>query len=109
GNVAWRHTFNQRLNINTTLSFSRLSARLTPYFENRENVSGNAGIIGNDQSPTNWGPPSLNFLSTATLNDGIASRSANQTVGIATAGQWTHRPHNFSFGVDAKRVQFNSI
>ena len=36
-----------------------------PYFASRTNVSGEAGIMGNDQSPKNWGPPDLSFLSVA--------------------------------------------
>ena len=34
----------------------------TPYFANRTNVSGDAGITGNNQDPMNWGPPRLHVL-----------------------------------------------
>ena len=54
-------------------SYSRYSARTTPYFANRENISGEAGITGNNQDPLNWGPPSLSFSSgIAGLSDAAA-------------------------------------
>ena len=34
----WTHRFNQALFLNLGYQFSRLSARVTPYFENRVNV-----------------------------------------------------------------------
>ena len=34
---------------------------MTPHFANRTNVSGEAGIAGNNQDPVNWGPPRLTF------------------------------------------------
>ncbi len=43
--------------------FSRLATNVTPYFANRANISGAAGILGNDQDPVNWGPPNLAFSS----------------------------------------------
>ena len=36
---------------------------MTPYFANGTNVSGDAGITGNNQDPVNWGPPALTFSS----------------------------------------------
>src|ERR1700683_221772 len=60
-NFNWRHMFNQRFNINSTVQFSRQTVDATPYFEDRTNVSGNAGINGNYQNPQYWGPPLLNF------------------------------------------------
>lgn len=43
--------------------FTKTDLHVTPYFANRVNVSGAAGILGNDQDPANWGPPSLTFAS----------------------------------------------
>ena len=57
------HRFNQRLFSTVKYEFSRLATRVTPNFANRENVSGEAGISGNNQDPVNWGPPSLAFSS----------------------------------------------
>ena len=50
-NVSWRHTFNKTLYGTLGAQYSRFSMRNTPYFANRINVSGEAGIGGNNQDP----------------------------------------------------------
>src|SRR5207244_3260293 len=59
----WRHTFTPRAFVNFGVQFSRFSSQNLPYFSNRLNVAGAAGITGNNQEPINWGPPSLSFAS----------------------------------------------
>ena len=54
-NATWFHRFRQGFFGTFTYQFSRWSMGLTPYFENRENVSGIAGIAGNDQNPFGLG------------------------------------------------------
>jgi hypothetical protein len=108
-NASWRHTFSQRLNMVATVTASRYVYQLDPYFEDRENVSADAGITGNYQNPQYWGPPLLNFNSINSLSDGNPSRVANQTLAASSVVQWTHRPHNFQFGADIRRQQFNSL
>ena len=44
------------------LPFASVATDVTPYFANRMNVSGDAGITGNNQEPVNWGPPALVVL-----------------------------------------------
>ena len=57
-----------------------MATRATPFWENRDNVSGEAGIAGNNQDPANWGPPSLAFSSgIAGLSDAQSSFNRNQT------------------------------
>jgi hypothetical protein len=109
GTFSWRHMFSQRLNINSTVQFSRQTVDTTPYFENRVNVSGEAGIAGNYQNPEYWGPPSLDFNSIYALNDGNPSFVAQQQAVASTVVQWTHRPHNFQFGADIRRQESNPI
>ena len=109
-NTGWRHMFNQRINSFLSFNFSRLSVRSTPYFENLVNVSGEAGITGNDQEPVNWGPPSLSFGSNiATLSDANQAFSRNMTNALSYTMQWTRRPHNFTFGGDLRELQFNNL
>ena len=109
--ATYRHTFSTHLTGNLTYNFSRLASRVTPYFANRENISGEAGITGDDQSPQNWGPPTLNFLSSGItgLSDAQQSFTRNQTSSLGYSGLWMPRPHNFSFGADFRRQQFNNL
>ncbi len=106
----WSHRFNQQWFLNLGVQFSRQSTRVTPYFENRANVSGAAGISGNNQDPMNWGPPSLNFASgIAGLSDSQSSFDRDRTTGISYSMQWNHGAHNVSFGTDFRRQEFNYL
>jgi hypothetical protein len=108
--VNWSHRLNHTSFLNLGYQFSRLSARVTPFFENRANVSGDAGISGNDQTPMNWGPPSLTFASgIAGLSDAQPSFDRNQTSGASLSLLWTHRAHNIRFGTDCRRQEFNYL
>src|SRR6185437_8430750 len=108
--ITWSHRFSHQLFMNLGYRFSRLSSRYTPYFANRENVSGEAGITGNDQDPVNWGPPALSFASGfSSLSDGKSARNRNQTSAISPALLWSRGRHNVSFGGDFRRQQFNYL
>jgi len=108
--VNWSHTFNPRWRGKAGYQFSRQSNRLTPYWQNRANVSGQAGINGNDQDPTFWGPPNLSFSSGLSgLNDGNASLTRNLTEGLSYVLRWNHSPHNVTAGADVNRQEFNYL
>ena len=111
GTANWSHTFNARLRTTLTYSYSRQSNRLTPFWDNRENISGNAGIGGNDQtSPIYWGPPTLNFSSAIQdLTDGVESFSRNESNKSSALVHWNHFAHNVTGGVDFQRREFNYI
>jgi hypothetical protein len=108
--VTWRHSFTNRVYGTLGYQFSRWSARTKPFFENRENVSGLAGITGNNQDALNWGPPSLQFSSGLTgLSDALQSLTRNETNAVSYDVLWNHSPHNISIGGDFKRLQFNLL
>jgi outer membrane receptor protein involved in Fe transport len=108
--VHWSHRFHQRLFMNVGFRFSRLATRVTPFWENRENVSGQAGITGNNQDPMNWGPPSLGFASgLAGLSDAQSSFDRNQTSAVSIAMLSIRDHHSISFGGDFRRQEFNYL
>jgi Carboxypeptidase regulatory-like domain len=108
--VHWSHELNQMLYLDLGYQFSRLATRVTPYFENRQNVSGEAGISGNNQNPMNWGPPSLSFASgIAGLSDAQASFDRNQTSAWSYSLLWNHGLHDIKFGGDFRRQEFNYL
>jgi len=111
GTASWRHMFNQRMNMLLTYTYNRYSVRNTPYFENRVNVSGDAGITGNNQDPLYWGPPSLSFNSSGIygLSDGNQSFTRADTSSVSAVFLMVHRPHNIQYGVDLHRQQFNYL
>src|SRR5262249_42084624 len=106
-NASWNHRVTTRMFTTLKFDFRRMSTRLTPYFANRENVSGDAGISGNNQDPLNWGPPSLSFSSgVAGLTDGQQQYTRNQSSAISVDTFWNRHGHNVRFGGDLHRLQF---
>jgi hypothetical protein len=109
-NVNWAHRFSQHLFVYASYRFSRLRTNIVPYFENRENISGAAGILGNDQDPSNWGPPTLNFSSgIAALSDGLSSFNRARTDGFSGSTALYRGRHNITIGGDFRKQQFNDF
>jgi len=50
-----------RLQLVARYQFSFRSTRATPHFADQRDISGEAGIVGPDSAPENWGPPTLVF------------------------------------------------
>lgn len=110
GNLNWRHSFSPRFFTTFGVTFNRYLGQVKPFFSNRENVSGNAGIEGNNQSPINWGPPTLNFASgISSLTDQIASHFRPQTGTVSVDNFWSRSRHNITFGGDFRRQQTNYL
>jgi Carboxypeptidase regulatory-like domain len=108
--VNWMHRFTQRMFQNVNLQYSRQTVRTMPFFANAVNVSGDAGITGNNQEAANWGPPNLNFTGgIASLTDAVTSLTRNQTTGITYSILWVRNSHTLTFGTDYRRQQFNVL
>ncbi len=111
-NVHWMHRFGGHLFMTTGYTFSRYRTETTPNFANRINVSGpnDANIAGNDQTPSNWGPPRLGFSSgIAGLSDGNSAFNRNETNGVSLGAGIYERRHNISAGGDFRRQQYNDF
>jgi hypothetical protein len=109
-NISWRNTLHPRLFGTLTLQFSRMSITTKPFFENRQNVSADAKISGNNQDPANWGPPSLTFADgIASLSDANPLANHAQTSAIGYSLYWSKGRHNITSGTDLKFQQFNYI
>ncbi len=108
GNIHWTHRFSARLFFFTGYTFSRLRTETRPNFANRENISGDAGIAGNDQSTSDWGPPSLSFSSgIAPLSDGNSAFNRSQTNGVSVSVGIYRGRHNISAGGDFRKQLYN--
>ncbi len=109
-NINFTRRFTQRVFSTIGFQFSRATAQATPFFANRQNISGQAGITGNDQEPQNWGPPTLSFSSgLAPLTDGTESSTHIQTVGTTFSTIWNRRSHQFTFKADLRHQEFNYL
>ena len=102
--------FTPRMFGTVTFQYSRQSNQTIPFFENKQNVSGDAGITGNNQQPANYGPPNLSFSSGINgLSDANSAFTRNQTVALADATTWIHGRHNVLYGGDFRSQEFNSL
>ncbi len=109
-NVNWSHRFSQRIFVNTGYHFSRLRTNIVPYFENRQNISGEAGITGNNQDPSNWGPPALTFSSGITmLTDENSSFNRNRTDSFSGSIAVYRGRHNITIGGDLRKQEYNDF
>lgn len=107
-NVNWVHRFHHGFVSTAGFRFSRLRSQIDPFFENRVNVAGNAGVVGNDQSAVNWGPPTLNFSSGInSLSDAQYAFNRNRTDAASSSTSWNHGRHYVTFGGDFRRQEFN--
>lgn len=108
--ATYRRSFTPRTFVNVGVQFSRFTARVTPYFANRQDFSAAAGISGNDRSPLNWGPPNLDFSSGLTaLSQDPASLDRNQTTSLSVDAFFVRGRHNIAYGGNFRRQQFNVL
>jgi hypothetical protein len=109
-NINWSHRFSQRLFVYGAYHFSRLRTLVRPQFANQRNISGDAGITGNEQSPANWGPPALNFShGIAPLSDAQSEFNRNRTDGFSASAGIYHGHHNITIGGDLRKQQYNDL
>src|ERR1700685_1878504 len=88
----------------------RLRTESTPNFENRTNVSGLAGITGNDQDPDNWGPPALSFVSGfASLSDGNSAFNRNRSDSLTASTLIYRNKHNITIGGEFRKQEYNEF
>jgi len=108
GSVTWNTRLRPRLPATIRYQFNRSVTSNRPYFANRNDVSGIAGISGNDRDPRNWGPPGLNFSGgMAPLSTGNYSFDRNLSHAVFFNGNWIRGRHGFTYGADYRRQQFN--
>jgi len=108
--AGWRHVFKPRFNNSANLTFSRNISKTTPFFAYGANIAAQLGITGTDQSPIDYGPPSLGFTNFSGMSDATASLGRSQTTSFTdTITYVAQRKHNLSFGAGYRRMQSNPI
>ena len=107
-NVQWQHRLKPRIFLYTTFTFSRNRTEVTPNFANRQNVSGAAGVTGNDQDAVNWGPPALSFSDgTAGLSDANSSFNRNRSDDVSVSTLIYRGKHNITAGAEFNKREYN--
>jgi hypothetical protein len=107
-NVQWSHRIKPRVFLYTNFAFGRNRTEVTPNFANRQNVSGAAGITGNDQDAVNWGPPALSFNDgTAGLSDSNSSFNRNRSDDVSVSTLIYRGKHNITAGAELNKREYN--
>jgi hypothetical protein len=100
----WSHRFSMLLSVRMRYQYTRLTDQTTAFFAGRTNVSGEAGITGNNQDPINWGPPALTFASgLAGLADGLPSFTRTRSNALSAEAFLGRGRHNLTFGGGLRR------
>ena len=102
GGLNWSRRFSTPFMVRARYEFTRAASSVTPFFADRTNVSGDAGITGNDQDPADWGPPALSFPTIAGLSDAEHQRTV--TTSHASGGEILLKrgAHNITIGGDVR-------
>ncbi len=109
-NINWSHRFSQHLFLYAGYRFSRFRTHTTPYFQNRRNVSGDAGIRGNNQEPAYWGPSAMYFSGgISPLTDAQSAFNRSRTDSFSPSVAIYRGKHNMTIGGDLRKQQFNDL
>ena len=107
--ATWLLSLSRYMTLNARYQYNRTRNESVPHFANRVNVSGDAGISGNDQDPRNWGPPSLTFASDlAALTTSRYALTTTQRHVWAVEMSRFRGPHTLGFGGEVRR-QLNDV
>ena len=108
--LSWAHRFTRSRGLRVSYQITLLSTTVTPHFAWRTNVSGDAGIVGNNQDPENWGPPALLFSSglAGFSNQQYASNQDRTHIWLAEH-LWNRGRHAMRIGGGVRRLEFDVL
>lgn len=107
-NMNWSHRYRHQTFVLLSYHLTRLRTEVRPALEGQKNVSGLAGVGGNDQDAADWGPPGLTFSSgIAGLSDANSAFNRDRTDALSVNVSTNYLRHNFVFGGDFRRQEFN--
>jgi len=110
GSLTWTNRLSPFMFMRARYDISNVSTDVTPHFANRLNVSGAAGIRGNDQDQANWGPPALSFTSgLARLATGNYARNDTRSHGGTLEIFRNRGRHSFTFGGGLRHAALNVL
>ncbi|MGE0445610.1 MAG: carboxypeptidase regulatory-like domain-containing protein [Vicinamibacterales bacterium] len=109
GSVTWSRRISPFFATRVRYDLSRAATAATPHFAQQTNVSGLAGITGNDQAADNWGPPALTFSNgLLSLSSNEFDRTAATTHGGVFELLWNRPGHSMTMGGGVRRTLLNS-
>ena len=108
--VNWNYRLSQFMTLRARYQVAQGQNENLPFFANRVNVSGEAGITGNNQDPLNWGPPDLVFASDiVALRDGRYALNKTRTQTWGADGNWFRGRQNIAFGAEVRKHDLDTF
>lgn len=107
--ATWTYRASPTKSVHAHYEIIGASSAADPFFANRIDVSGDAGIGGNDQSPGSWGPPTLAFTSgLASLTSAAPTFQRQHTHAAGGDMLWLRGNHSVSFGAEWRTRRVDS-
>lgn len=91
-----------RLQVVGRYQFAYRSTRATPHFAGRRDISGEAGIVGPDPAPENWGPPTLVFPDIIDLRSGNPDHTLTSSHQLAVEVLHRRGRHEIKIGAEIR-------
>jgi hypothetical protein len=104
--AGWTYRLTAHASARLRYQFTRAVTAVTPFFANRVDVSGEAGISGNSPNPADWGPPALSFPDVAGLRDADFQHSRSRSHAAGGELLFKRGRHNVTAGGD---IRWNDI
>ena len=103
-----------KLNNNFSAGWNYAQSQLTNFFTGTEDVATQVGVLGPNgsplnESPLNYGLPSVVLSQFSGLNQTQANLRLTQTISVSDLSSWLHGKHNIRFGGDFRRVHLNLL
>ncbi len=108
-NTSWIYHITPRLMNTARYTFSRSNTQATPFFADKANIALQDGILGTNQDPLNYGPPTLSFTNFQGLSDANESVNKNNTHAAGDTVMWVHGLHTVQLGGDVRRQEINPL
>ncbi len=106
--LQWTRNLSSRAISNAQVRFNRSYSQATPYFSLLPNIAAELNIPGTSSNPLDYGPPTLNFTNFATLSDGTATLTRNQTQSGTESINLLHGLHSVTLGVSYTRADLST-
>jgi len=105
--IGYTRTFGKITNI-LQFDFNRSRTSTQNLYAFKNDITGTLGINGVSTNPFDWGLPRLSFSNFASLQDVNPQLLRNQSYTIADHLIWSHGKHSVRWGLDYRRIQWNT-
>jgi hypothetical protein len=97
-----------KLTSTTRVDFNRSRTSTHNLYALSQDITGDLGITGVSQNPSDWGLPNISFTHFGSVHDTNPLLSRNQTLTFSEKLIWNHGKHTWRWGGEFQRIQLNT-